>query len=309
VFQHLGRFFSAEVLVARFFSRILIALLVLAVLPLWGAVAVSVSPSTATVKQGAAQQFTATVTGTTTTGVTWKVSTGGGTVSTSGLYTASTTAGTYTVTATSKADTTKNATATVTVPAVTISISPTTANINQKATQQFTGTVGGAANIGITWTVVPATGAGTVSTSGLYTAPATLGSFKVRATSQAKTTVFAEAVVTVPDVTVSISPATATVAQGTTQAFTATVTGAANSGVTWTASSGTITAAGVYTAPSTAGTYTITAKSITNTSKTTTATVTVPMKVTVSPVAPTLNQGAAQTFTATVTGSTNKTVA
>lgn len=192
--------------------------------------------------------------------------------------------------------------------AVTVSLSPSTATVKQGATQQFTATVSGTTNKGVTWTLVPATGAGTVSTSGLYKAPIVAGNFKVRATSKANTSVYAEATVTVPEVTVSVSPSTVTLAQGTKQTFVATVTGAASTGVTWTASGGTITSGGVYTAPSTAGVYTVTAKSTTNTARTATATVTVPMKISVSPATASLNQGATQTFTATVTGSTNKTV-
>lgn len=80
-------------------------------------VVVTVSPTSASLSTGATQQFTATVTGTTNTAVTWTAT--GGTVSTSGLYTAPATAGTYTVKATSAADTTKSASATVTVTAST----------------------------------------------------------------------------------------------------------------------------------------------------------------------------------------------
>jgi len=78
-------------------------------------VVVSISPTSAALLTGGTQQFAATVTGTSNTAVTW--STNGGTVSTSGLYTAPATAGSFTVTATSVADTTKSASATVTVTA------------------------------------------------------------------------------------------------------------------------------------------------------------------------------------------------
>ncbi len=77
------------------------------------AVSVAISPTTATLSPGGTKQFTASVTGTTNTSVTWTAT--GGTVSTSGLYTAPSTTGTYTVKATSVADTTKSASATVTV--------------------------------------------------------------------------------------------------------------------------------------------------------------------------------------------------
>jgi beta-lactamase superfamily II metal-dependent hydrolase len=78
-------------------------------------VSVAITPATASLGTGATQQFTATVTGSSNTAVTWTCT--GGTVSTSGLYTAPATAGTYTVKATSVADTTKSASATVTVAA------------------------------------------------------------------------------------------------------------------------------------------------------------------------------------------------
>ncbi len=165
-------------------------------LPLAAAVGISLSPTTATVNQGATKQFTATVTGTTNTGVTWTVTgTGNGTVSTSGLYTAPIKAGTFTLTATSKADTTKKATATITVPAIAISVSPATASVVQGGTQQFTATVTGAANTAVTWSVTA--GGGSITTSGLYTAPATAGTYTVTATSVASTSKKATASVTV----------------------------------------------------------------------------------------------------------------
>ncbi|HZI16144.1 MAG TPA: glycosyl hydrolase family 18 protein [Myxococcus sp.] len=81
--------------------------------------AVALSPTSASLTPGATRAFTATVTGTTHTAVVWSVQEGpgGGFVSTSGVYTAPQTAGTYHVIATSQADNTKRATATVTVTA------------------------------------------------------------------------------------------------------------------------------------------------------------------------------------------------
>ena len=83
-------------------------------------VAVSINPASASLQTGGTQQFTATVTGTDNTGVAW--SAGAGTISSSGLYTAPSTTGTYTVTATSVADSTKSASATVTVGAPTTGV-------------------------------------------------------------------------------------------------------------------------------------------------------------------------------------------
>jgi len=115
-------------------------------------VAVSISPTTATVQTGATYQFTASVTGNSNTSVTWTAT--GGTVSSTGLYTAPATAGTYTVKATSVADTTKSASATVTVTTTT----PPTGTekiLNggfESGTTSWTGTT---AAIG-TWTGQPA---------------------------------------------------------------------------------------------------------------------------------------------------------
>ena len=79
-------------------------------------VAVSVSPSSATLDQGATRQFTATVTGSANTAVTWSVQeSGGGAITSAGLYTAPNTAGTFHVVATSQADPTKAAIAIATV--------------------------------------------------------------------------------------------------------------------------------------------------------------------------------------------------
>jgi uncharacterized protein (TIGR03437 family) len=87
-------------------------------------VAVTISPTSATVQTGAPQQFTATVTGSSDTGVTWSVAgvQGGnpivGAVSTTGLYTAPSSVPStnpVTVTATSVADSTKSASARVTI--------------------------------------------------------------------------------------------------------------------------------------------------------------------------------------------------
>ncbi len=83
--------------------------------PAAATVAVSVTPSSASVQTGGTQQFSANVTGTTNTGVTWSAT--GGTISSSGLFTAGTTAGTYAVTATSMADTSKSAQVPVTLTA------------------------------------------------------------------------------------------------------------------------------------------------------------------------------------------------
>lgn len=180
-------------------------------------VSISINPTSATVNTGSTQQFTATVSGTNNTAVTWQVNnvTGGnstmGTISSSGLYTAPAVvpAGPVTVTVISQADSTKQASATVGVntppPVVAISISPTSASLATGATQQFTATVTGSANTAVNWQVNNVTGGdpsnGTISASGLYTAPASIpsGGVTVTAVSQADNTKKASAIISIID--------------------------------------------------------------------------------------------------------------
>jgi len=97
----------------------------------------SVSPTSASLAVGDHQQFTATVTGTSNTAVTWSVTGGNasGTLSSATAnpvtYTAPGSAGTYFVVATSAADSTKTATATVVVqpPGTYITPSPVTGDV------------------------------------------------------------------------------------------------------------------------------------------------------------------------------------
>lgn len=76
-------------------------------------------------------------------------------------------------------------------------------------------------------------------------------------------------------VSITVSPTSATVVAGGSQAFSATVTGAANMAVTWTANAGSVSPAGLFTAPSGAATVTVTATAVADTTKTATAMVTV----------------------------------
>ncbi|HJV38995.1 MAG TPA: hypothetical protein VJ528_09170, partial [Geothrix sp.] len=154
-------------------------------------VAISVTPTTASLFTGASQTFAATVTGNTNTAVTWTVQEGapGGTVTSGGVYTAPATPGTYHVIATSVADTSKRASATVTVtaPVVAVALTPTTTSLFTGASQTFTATVTGNANTAVTWTVQEGALGGTITSGGVYTAPATPGTYHVIATSVADT--------------------------------------------------------------------------------------------------------------------------
>jgi Putative Ig domain len=104
-------------------------------------VTVAVAPDTYSMSVTGTKQFSATITGSTNTAVTWSASKG--TITTDGTYTPPLKAGSYTITATSAADTSKSASATVTVtaPAPTVtSIAPTNAVEGAEYTYQLTGT-------------------------------------------------------------------------------------------------------------------------------------------------------------------------
>ena len=147
-------------------------------------ISVAVSPASSDLILGQSQplQLKATVTGTTKQDVTWQVAngaTGFGTISSTGLYTppASVTVATPAiigVTATSVVDTTKSATVSVTLhSAMTVAVTPSPATVQTFGTQQFTATVTGGSSV--TWKVNGIAGGGpttgTISLSGLYTAP------------------------------------------------------------------------------------------------------------------------------------------
>src|SRR6266542_2189495 len=108
-------------------------------------------------------------------------------------------------------------TATASVQAqVTISISPTSVSLPTNTTKQFAATVTGTTNTGVKWYVDGVLGGasatGTITTSGLYTAPASTGSHTVTITSNADPTKSASSAVTVTVVTISISPTSVTLA-------------------------------------------------------------------------------------------------
>lgn len=79
---------------------------------------------------------------------------------------------------------------------VTVSVSPSSVTLNSGATQQFSASVSGNSNTAVSWSVVES-GGGSISASGLYTAPASAGTYHVLATSQADKSKTAQATVVV----------------------------------------------------------------------------------------------------------------
>lgn len=147
---------------------------------------------------------------------------------------------------------------------VAITISPTTASLAGTQTQQFTATVTGNSNTAVTWQVNGVTGGdatnGTISTSGLYSAPVQVpnpSTVTVIAISQADTTKAASASVTITaSANIVVTPNSLTMAAGAQQTFAATVNTNPASPA-WsvhclsqaTGACGTITSTGIYTAP------------------------------------------------------------
>ena len=126
---------------------------------------------------------------------------------------------------------------------ITVAVQPNPAHAITRKQLQFTATVTGSDNHSVTW---EATG-GTINTNGLFTAGTTRGTFVVTATSVADPAKFDVAAVTVDTVTVTVSPATATVQlyEGG-QQFTAHVTGTLDTRVWWESQGGVLSEDGVF---------------------------------------------------------------
>jgi len=156
----------------------------------------------------------------------------------------------------------------ITAPTIVVGLSPGSATLQLGSGQSFAASVSGSANTAVTWSVNGIQGGssalGTISAAGYYTAPLSMPSpsaVTIRASSAALPSAYAQAVVTLlplPPVTVEVSPASCQNYLGETRSFGASVTGTANTGVTWSVNGlaggsgtvGTITASGLYTAPS-----------------------------------------------------------
>src|SRR6185437_8033886 len=180
-------------------------------LPVTGnTVTVAVTPNNVQVGTGQIQQFGASVNGSTNQAVTWSVDgiSGGnatvGTIDSFGQYVAPSQTGSHTVAATSVSNPSASGSANVTVvvfQGVKLTVSPTSAALFTGAQQQFTATITGTSNTSVIWAVDGINGGnstvGTVSSSGLYTAPASAGTHSVRATSAADASALATASVTI----------------------------------------------------------------------------------------------------------------
>ena len=312
-------------------------------------ISITLTPVTASVPLGGTASFSATVANASDTGVTWTVNgvPGGnatvGTIDASGAYTAPQilpAPPSVTVAATSAADPSESASAAV---AITSSFSLAVAgpsSVNTGASADYTATfapdAGSNPSRASTWSIAgtgcAASACGTISASGVYTAPPVPppgAAVQIIATPQADPSKAASiSVAIVPAITVSISPSAATVPLGATRSFQATVTGAQDATVTWcvngvaggSAATGSILNSQTnpnsttYTAPlgmPTGGSVTIEAQSNANPRISAAATITfsTTVNVTLTPASASLAINESQTFTALVNNTPNQGVA
>ncbi len=207
---------------------------------------------------------------------------------------------------------------------ITVSVAPATASLTTGGTQAFTATVANSSNNGVSWQVGGISGGnatlGTISVAGLYSAPAAVpapANITITAVAAADSSKSGTATVTITaPVSIAITPTSATVSVSATYQFAATVSNAADTGVSWAvngvaggnATVGTVSDAGLYSAPAAVpnpAQVMVTATSVADTSKQAAASVTLTganPSVTVSPRRAAVTTHVTQQFLATVTG-------
>src|SRR5262249_45447658 len=253
-------------------------------------VVVEVSPETLSLNILEKGTFKAIVTGSPDTQVRWSLNPDLGNVSEEGIYTAPSsipTGQTLTVTATSLAVPTRSGSAQIILKPLSLKLIPSNATLGPSEMVRFSTAVDGTADKSIVWSV---SGPGTIS-NGTYVAPASMATARtviVKATSHADSAISATASVTLrPVVSVGINPSMATLTSGQQQAFSAPVSGSADTSVTLSLSGPGSISNGVYVAPtpiSSSQPVTVTARSVADNTKTATARINlVPVSINVSP--------------------------
>lgn len=286
-----------------------------------------ISPAIAQVSVNERIRFSAEVTGNPDLPLVWHLEEGGaaGTIDSDGTYLAPATPGTYHLTIESPADPSLKATATIFVidppplPPGSISIAPAAAEVRVNEKVFFSAALSGGTDPAVQWTVKQGPGGGTITPDGTYTAPGTLGTYEVIATSVADPTKSARATVTVKGpMTITLTPGEATVAFNESSRFTAEVIGGSG-GVDWRIQEeggGSIRPDGdraaVYTAPAAEGTFHLIATGRTDRTAGAVAAIRVmpvpAVSIAIHPAEVSLPSGGSQRFAAEVTGSPNQEV-
>jgi hypothetical protein len=201
-------------------------------------------------------------------------------------------------------------------------VTPTTGSVLLGNSQTLSATVTNTADTSVTWSVNNISGGspsmGTITSAGLYTAPTDLPSaaiVQVTATSQADSSKSATAQITITsDIGISIAPPNASVELGSVQPFHVAISSAGHpdTSVRWSLSGaacplacGSVDLNGNYTAPGilpSATTATITAQSVADPSKQTSAVISITSNFTLQVTAPqSVPAGGAATIVATMT--------
>jgi hypothetical protein len=205
---------------------------------------------------------------------------------------------------------------------IVVSLEPRAAQVEPGGSVSFTASVTGSADAGVAWSVQEGAAGGSVTASGVYTAPATPGTYHLVAASHADPTTLESATVTVVAppvappvaqpatvVAVTLGPSSSAVEACGSVTFRATVSGSDDPTVLWSVkegqAGGVVSPVGIYTAPSTAGTFHVVAASAADPTRSAEATVVVgPEKVLSVAVAPgptSVSSGGVLAFSAVVT--------
>ena len=121
---------------------------------------------------------------------------------------------------------------------VSIAVNPLSVTRSPGGIAKFTATVAGGDSTAVEWDVVEPAG-GSVTSTGVYTAPGGIGTYHIRARYIPDASKTATATVTVRDgVVVVIDPETITLSPGDSTQFSAMVTGTSYSAVTWSVEEG-----------------------------------------------------------------------
>ncbi len=244
-----------------------------------------ITPATTSLNAGATQQYTAEaydsnggqITGLT---FTWKVVNGGGSINATGLFTAGTTPGTYNNTIEASSGSIQGyASVTVNGPTIAlVAVTPATITMQPNGQQLFVAAAYDSNNqrisgISFNWSLLNAGGtltpSGGLRTQATFVAGSIEGNFTIQATATTGNS-SGIAIATIKKAAtlakLTLAPATITLKVGTKTTFVATgedSTGQpiATGPLVWSATTGTISQTGEYTAPTTVGTATVTAES------------------------------------------------
>jgi len=310
--------------VARAFTAVLLAGVLTSACDVHGAsgpgdlATLVVAPNPQTLVVNGTQQFTAT--GRDFSGAAvgvspvWTVVAGGGAITSSGMFTAGSTPGTFTTTVKATLDGVSSSATVIVIagPLASITIAPNPATLSVGGTQQYTAVgkdaAGNIVPLSPSWSVVA--GGGAISSTGVLTAGTTVGVFAntVQASSAGVTATATVNVTAGPLATIVVTPSPLTLAAGAAGQFTATGRDANGNVVaitpTWSvvAGGGSVSTTGTFTAGTTPGTFTNTVRVASGAIfGTATAIVTAgPLAtIVVTPNPTTLTPGATQQFTAT----------